>query len=288
MVLATMALAMLAVAPWSLAGSEAEQPYGGPAHDAAHPAQPKPRPAPAGMHVTQPPARTPSMGAGAAQPRQPRQKAKSLHTLQPDLSPSGSKHAQADSKPPIPVGSSTAASHQAQKSPMKQAAAALANIDRLRFGNKHAAGQPGQHTASKSVKKQMGLAAQAANGAELTPVVLPGQANPDTATEPVGWESYFPQEVGERAVPLAPLDASKVPVPQSKPAVGDAAVPLKAPPNRVQGLPLRAPQGHQSEPAVGGAAVPLKTPPNRVQGMGMRAPLEASKVQGNQNGAQSA
>jgi len=116
---------------------------------------------------------------------------------------------------------------------MKQAAAALANIDRLRFGNKHAAGQPGQHTASKSVKKQTGLAAQAANGAELIPVALPGQPNPDTATEPVGWESYFPQEVGNRGVPLVPLDANKA-TPQSKPAVGDAAVPLKAPPNRVQ------------------------------------------------------
>ena len=284
MVLATMALAaMLSVAPWSLAGSEVKQP-----HDAVHPAPPKQRPPPAGMHVTQPRARIPSIGAmgeGAAQPRQPHQKAKGLHTLQPDLPPSGSKHAQADSKPSVLVDSSTAASHQAQKSPMKQAEAALANIDRLRFGSKHVAAQPGQHTASKSMKKQTGLAAQAAHGAELTHVALPGQASPETATEPVGWESYFPQEVGERAVPLAPLDASKAQVPQSKPAVGDAVVPLKTPPNRVQGLPLRSPQEHQSEPAVGGAAVPLKTPPNRVQGMGMRAPLEASKVQGTQNGA---
>ena len=136
MVAATMTLAaMLAVAPWSLAESEATQPP-----DAALPAQPKPRPV--GMHVIQPPART-SMG-------QPHPKAKSLLTLQPDLSPIGSTQAQADSKPSIPVGSSTAASQQAQKSPMKQAEAALANIDRLRFGSKHVAAQLGQHSHATS------------------------------------------------------------------------------------------------------------------------------------------
>ena len=208
---------------------------------------------------------------------QPHPKAKSLLTLQPDLSPIGSMQAQADSKPSIPVGSSTAASQQAQKSPMKQAEAALANINRLRFGSKHVAAQLGQHAASESAKKQTGLAAQA------TPLVVPGQANPDTtaATEPLGWESYFPQEVGERSVPLAPLDASQAQPPQSKPPpVGNAAVPLKPPPNRVQGLPLRTPSGHQSEPAVSSAAVPLKKPPKRTQGTGMGAPLEASKVQG--------